>query len=139
MNGASLLQGLSTRDEYKAKRFADRTLGINFGESLVVGRNDATGTDIKKDIKSVGTEELVKHIESGTIIFSEIDAEGTSELEKIAKQRGINGVDKYFIMSESGKGKSGQDHHYAACVIFAMMIRETGQKKRKRLGRSFNA
>lgn len=135
-NGASLLQGLSSRDEYKPKQYSKRIIGVNNGESVVVGRNDTTGNDIKKDVKSVGTEELIRRIEDTEIIFSELDAEGTSELEKIAKQRGINGVDKYFIMSDSGRGKSGSDHHYASCIVFAMMIRDSGGKKKKKLGRS---
>lgn len=138
-NGASLMQGLCTRDEYKTKGYSKRTLGVNFGEGVVVGRNENTNTDIKKDIKSLGTEELVRRIEDKEIIFSELDAEGTNELEKIAKQRGINGVDKYFIMSDSGKGKSGSDHHYASCIVFAMMVRDSNSgKKKKKLGRSFN-
>ena len=137
-NGESLLQGLSSRAEYKSKQYDKRTVGINFGESVVVGRNDVNNADIKKDVKAVGTEELIRRIEDAEIIFSEVDAEGTSELERIGKQKGINGVDKYFIMSDSGKGKSGQDHHYASCIVFAMMIRDVSGKKRKKLGRSFN-
>lgn len=137
LNGASLAQGLQTRDEYKQKQYSRRVIGINFGESVAVGQND-NNQEIKKDVKAVGTEELIRRIEDGLIIFSELDAEGTSELEKIAKQRSINGADKYFIMSDSGKGKSGSDHHFASCIVFAMMIRDSGPKKKKKLGRSFN-
>jgi hypothetical protein len=135
-NGASLLQGLSTREEYKAKRYERRILGFNNSEAIVIGKDENTGNDIKKDSKSVGTEELVKRIEDGEIIFSELDAEGTSELEKIAKQRNLNGVDRFFIMSDTGKGKSTNDHHYASMIVFALMIREAPTKKRKKLGRS---
>lgn len=135
-NGASILQGLSTREQYKHKRYEKRILGFNNSEAIVIGKDENTGHDIKKDSKAVGTEELVKRIESGDIVFSELDAEGTAELERISKQKSIGGVDRYFIMSDSGRGKSNSDHIYAAYIVFGLMIRDTGTKKKKRLGRS---
>lgn len=136
-NGASILQGLSTREQYKHKRYEKRIIGFNNSEAIVVGKDENTGNDIKKDSKAVGTEELVKRIESKDIVFSELDAEGTAELEKIAKQKSIGGVDRYFIMSDTGKGKSTSDHIYAAYIVFGLMIRDTSIQRKKKLGRSF--
>lgn len=129
-NGTSILQGLHTRDEYKGKMFDKRVVGISFNEALIVGRNEETHTDIKKDVKAIGTEELVKRIESGQIIFSELDVEGISELERISKTKTASGADRYFVASENNKGKSAQDHHYASCVVFAMLIRDFRQNKK---------
>lgn len=135
-NGASIMQGLNTRNEYRDKKYNTRVFGYNNSEGILVGRDDE-GKEIKKDAKSVGTEELVKRIEDGYIVFSELDAEGTSELERLGKQKGMNGVDRYFIISDTGKGKSAQDHIYSAYVVFGLMIREyQDTKRKKKLGRS---
>lgn len=136
MNGASLLQGLQSREQYKHKRYDKRILGFNNSEAIVIGRDDERGTDIKKDSKAIGTEELVRRIEQGDLVFSEFDAEGVNELSRISKQKGMNGVDRYFIMSQSGKGKDGSDHIYASLLIWGLMVRETGGKRKKKLGRS---
>lgn len=136
-NGSSLLQGLETREQYKHKGYSKRSFGVNNGESVVIGKNEQTGMDIRKDTKSVATEELVRRIESAELVFSELDAEGTSELERISKQRGINGVDRYFIMSDTGKGKSGSDHHYSSLLTWAMAVRDNAGKRKKKLARSF--
>lgn len=135
-NGASLLQGLQSREQYKHKRYDKRILGFNNSEAIVIGRDDERGTDIKKDSKAIGTEELVRRIEQGDLVFSEFDAEGVNELSRISKQKGMNGVDRYFIMSQSGKGKDSSDHIYASLLIWGLMVRETGGKRKKKLGRS---
>lgn len=135
--GAGIMQGLILRDEYKYKKYDRRIKGFNFSEAIVVGMND-NNQEIKQDAKSFAAEQLVKRIEESNIRFSELDAEGTSELEKIAKQRSMGGVDRYFIMSESGKGKSANDHCFAAYLIFALLTKDLSliKQKKKKLGRS---
>lgn len=135
--GSGVMQGLILRDEYKHKRYAERIKGFNNSEGIVVGMDD-NNQEIKQDAKSYAAENLVKRIEDGNIRFSEIDAEGTSELEKIAKIRSIGGIDRYFIMSDTGKGRGTNDHHFASMLVFALLTKDSHlvrQKKRK-LGRS---
>lgn len=135
-SGAALMQGLCSREEYKHKKFERRISGYNNSEAIVIGKDETTGSDIRKDTKSVGTEELVKRIEEGDLVFSELDAEGTAELEKLAKQKSLNGVDRYFILADSGKGKSSADHIYSSLLIWGLMVRESYGKRKKKLGRS---
>jgi hypothetical protein len=135
-NGGSILQGLHTRAEYRSKGYEHRLVGFNNSENVAVGV-DSSGREIKKDTKSFATELIVKHIQSGYWRFSEFDIEGMNQLERIARQRGINGIDRYFILSEEGRGKSKDDHIYASYIVFALTTREVETLKPKRqLGRS---
>lgn len=135
--GATILQSLVSRAEYKSFKYEQIMQGITFNEHVLVGYNDKN-EELKIDTKSVGAAALVSFVQSKQIVLSEIDAEGISELERIVKQRTISGQDRYFILSEQGKGKSGADHIFASFICFAMAIRDMSfiKKKNKKLGRT---
>ncbi len=130
-NGASILQGLMTRDDYRSKRYKDRVYGYNNTEHIVIGTNEH-GEEIKQDAKGVATELLVKNLQTKRIVFSELDIEAIAELEKLAKQKGVSGIDRYFILSDTGKSRGNEDHVYASYVVFSLLTREPMITKRKK-------
>lgn len=135
-NGASIMQGLQYRDEYKGKQYTQRLQGYIFNESIIMGIGEH-GTELKEDAKSVAAKLLIQKVQNNIIVFSELDAEGVSEIERMAKQRTMTGVDKYFILSETGKGASDNDHIFAAYIVFMLMIREDSfMKPKKKLAKA---
>ena len=134
--GATILQSLCSRPEYKSYQYDKIIKGVTFNEGIVIGYNPA-GLEIKQDTKGLAAQELVLQLQNKQIVLSEIDNEGISELERIAKQRGITGVERYFILSEKGSGASKNDHIFAAYLCFAMLTRDTSVlKKKKKLGKA---
>ena len=127
---------MCSRPEYKSYQYDKIIKGVTFNEGIVIGYNPA-GLEIKQDTKGLAAQELVLQLQNKQIVLSEIDNEGISELERIAKQRGITGVERYFILSEKGSGASKNDHIFAAYLCFAMLTRDTSVlKKKKKLGKA---
>jgi intein/homing endonuclease len=135
--GSSIYQGLLGRDQYKSKKYKDITTPVQFGERIPVG-TDEFGREIIRDTKTVGADELVRFLQAKQIVLSEVDTECISEVERIAKQKNLNGQDRYFILSEQGKGASKNDHIFASLICFCIGIRDMSflRKKKKKLGRS---
>lgn len=136
-NAPAIIQSLMSRAEYKSKQYDKRILGVMFNEHTVLGY-DEKGIEIKGDIKTAAAKELVQFLQGKQIALSEVDSEGLSELERIARQRGISGNDKYFILSENGKGQARADHIFSSFLTFAWAIRDMTyiKNKRKKLGRT---
>jgi hypothetical protein len=61
-------------------------------------------------------------------VFSELDFEAVSELERITKRTTASGADSYYILSETGTGASNNDHIFAAFICWAMVERMTNVK-----------
>ena len=135
-NGSSILQSLRSREEYKGKRYENIIHGVQFGEKLLSGYNERS-EELMKDTKTIGADELIRRLHAKEIVLSELDGEALSQLERIAKQKSINGDIKYFVIGESGKGISANDHIFASFICFAMGIRNLHfMKQRKKLGRA---
>lgn len=135
--GAGILQGLISRPEYKPWKYSNIMQGITFNEHIVVGY-DSNNQEIKDDAKTVGASALVQQLQTHQIVMPEVDNEGISEIERIAKQKGMNGRDKYFILSEKGNGQARNDHIFASFICFAMGTRDLSylKQKKKKLGKS---
>lgn len=135
--GATILQSLLSRPEYKPFKYQNILEGITFNENIIIGY-DSNNTEIKEDTKTVGANALVQQLQAHQIVLSEVDNEGISEIERIARQKGMNGRDRYFILSESGRGQARSDHIFASLICFAMSIRDMSylKNRKKRLGRS---
>lgn len=134
-NGAAIVHGLMHRQDYRGKHYDKRVIGVHFNENIITGYDDK-GTELKIDAKSYAAEELVRLIVDGFLIFSEIDQEGLSEIERISKKRSINGKNTYYILSEKGSGESREDHIFASFICFVLGIKGTVEyNSRKKIGK----
>jgi hypothetical protein len=131
------MQSLVHREEYKARNYADRILPVQFGEKITIGFN-TEGEELGQSTKSFGAQQLVIMLQQGTLRLSEIDHEGTSELERITKQRSPLGQDQYYILSDRGNGKAVSDHIFASMICYTVAVRDTSflKKKKRKLGKS---
>ena len=80
-----------------------------------------------QEAKSFAATELARiihYIVTGKLVFSEIDNEGLSQMERVAKKKSMNGRDTYFVMSETGNGVSDDDHIFASFICFTLATRE---------------
>jgi hypothetical protein len=120
--GSTIFQSLSTRDQYKRKKYSERIIPINFGDLIAVA--DVNGDVINAPIKTQAGIDLTIAVEQQTIAFSEFDTEGINELERLAKQRSPNGYDRYFIINTRGTSKADDDHIFASYVCFLTALRK---------------
>ncbi len=132
--GAGIVQSLKTRPDYASMSYSKRLVPVQFNERISVGV--VGDTDVSESFKAWGTQELVKNIYSGELVFSEVDAEGISQLERLARQRRASGAMHYYITSAKGVGESADDHIYASYLCFIAALREPAQEKQPQsLGR----
>jgi hypothetical protein len=130
-NGAAIVHGLMHRDDYKGKQYDKRVIGVQFSEQIVVGYDDQNN-ELTQDAKSYAAEELAKLIHEGVLVFSEIDQEGISQMERITKKKLLNGKNQYFILTDNGRSKSDDDHIFASYICFVLGIRSAPQIDIKR-------
>jgi hypothetical protein len=132
--GAGIVQSLKTRPDYASMSYSKRLVPVQFNERISVGV--VGDTDVSESFKAWGTQELVKNIYSGELVFYEVDAEGISQLERLARQRRASGAMHYYITSAKGVGESADDHIYASYLCFIAALREPAQEKQlQSLGR----
>lgn len=134
-NGAAMMHNLIHGAEYAGRKYDKRIIGIQFSEKILAGYDDQ-GEEMTQDAKGFAASELAKIIQHGNLIFSEIDHEGISEIERVAKKRSMSGRDLYFVMSDTGNGASEDDHIFASYICFALAVREEPLNTNlKKLGR----
>lgn len=129
--GIGLTQDLESSRFPKAKRYSKRLYGVRFADYLDHGENSA-GVPMKIQAKSMAGQELARIITEGGLIFSEVDMEGISQIERVAYQRRGDGTNQYFVISERGTGKSTDDHIFASYVVFVLMLLTTTLLKPKK-------
>jgi hypothetical protein len=134
--GAGIVQSLLTREDYAGTKYAERVVSVLFNERVPVGRTD-DDSELTEVFRSWGSKELARIIAEGQLVFSEIDVEGISQLERLTRQKRITGNDNYFIMSERGSGASDDDHIFASylCFIYGQRSRQQVIIESVRLGR----
>src|SRR5215216_3673942 len=122
-NGAAMMHNLINGDEYKGKSYEKRIMGIQFKENVLAGYDDE-GEELFQDAKGYAANDLAKTIQEGKLVFSEVDNEGLSQMERIAKKKNMSGRDQYFVLSDKGNGVDEDDHIFASYVCFVLGIRE---------------
>jgi hypothetical protein len=123
-NGGAMMHNLMYGDQYKGHGYDKRCYGILFKENIIAGYDD-DGEELIQESKSYAATELARIIQEGRLIFSEVDNEGISQMERIAKKKSMTGRDIYFVMSDKGSGVDDDDHVFAAYICFILGIRET--------------
>jgi len=120
--GAGILQSLKTRPEYASFDYSTRMEGVQFNEKVNVASFD-NNVEITESFKAWATNEMIKYISNGFLVFSEIDAEGVSQLERVARQKRTSGHMHYYVVSPRGHGESTDDHIYASYLCFIGALR----------------
>jgi len=120
--GAGIMQSLRTRPEYSSFDYETRMEGVQFNEKVNIASLD-NNLEITESFKAWATGELIKYIASGFLVFSEIDAEGVSQLERVARQKRTSGHMHYYVVSTRGHGESNDDHIYASYLCFVGALR----------------
>lgn len=119
--GIGIMQDLMSDRFQKGKKYESRIQGVRFNDQIEVGE-DSDGNALKIQTKSFAGQQLAKMIAEHELIFSEIDAEGVSQLERVAYQRNIDGTTRYFVLSEKGTGVAKEDHIFASYVVFTICL-----------------
>lgn len=128
-NGSAMMHNLMYGEEYKGKHYDKRIIGVQFKENVLSGY-DEEGEELFQEAKSFAATQLAKIIQEGKLRFSEIDNEGLSQMERVAKKKSMAGRDIYFVLSEKGASKSGgvgvdeDDHILASYICFTLASRE---------------
>lgn len=127
--GIGLTQDLAARFP-KHKKYLKRIVGVQFNQMLITGE-DAEGNALRAQGKSLAGIELARMVTEGMLRFSELDIEGTDQLQRVSYQRRADGTNQYFITSERGVGKSDNDHIFASYLVFVLMLLTTALQKPK--------
>jgi hypothetical protein len=128
-NGASIMHNMMYGETYKGRNYEKRFMGVQFKENVLAGYDD-NGEELFQEAKSFAATELARIIQDGKLRFSEVDNEGLSQMERVAKKKSMNGRDTFFVISEkgaSGKGGVGadeDDHIFASFICFTLASRE---------------
>jgi len=122
--GIGVMQDLHSERYAKSKNYIKRATGVRFNDNLITGTL-ANGMDLKTQAKSFAGQELARMVIEGELIFSELDYVGISQLERVAYQRRADGTNQYFVLSETGNGKSKDDHIFASYVVFTLTLLNT--------------
>jgi hypothetical protein len=123
--GSSMMHNLMYGDTYKGRGYEKRFMGVQFAEKIVSGYDDE-GVELMQDSKSFAATELARIIQDGILRFSELDNEGLSQMERVAKKKSINGKDTFFVISEKGLGGRGgngadeDDHIFSSYICFTL-------------------
>lgn len=135
--GTQILHSFLYREDYKTADYANTIVPVQFNERIAVGY-DTEGKELTVSTKTLGAGLLVQQLQQGSIVLSQMDFELVSELERITKQRSLNGDDRYFILSDKGNGASTEDHNFASMICFCIATRDLSfqKRKRKKLGRT---
>lgn len=128
-----MVQSFTYRPEYAHGRYISRIVPINFAEAVNVADPEKEET-INVPFKTYAGNQLAQIIESGGLAFSELDSEGISQIERIAKQKSPSGVDRFFIMSDKGTGVSTDDHIFASYITFMGALNAADAPTVKKLG-----
>lgn len=122
-NGASIMHNLMYGDTYKGRGYDKKFMGVQFKENVLAGYGD-DGEELFQEAKSFAATQLARIIQESRLVFSEIDYEGISQMERVAKKKTMNGRDQYFVMSETGNSVDEDDHIFASFICFTLATRE---------------
>lgn len=142
-NGASIMHNMMYGENYKGRNYDKRFMGVQFKENVIAGYDDE-GEELMQEAKSFAATELARIIQEGRLRFSEIDNEGISQMERVAKKKSINGRDTFFVLSDktgsnrsSGPSVDEDDHIFASFICFTLASREEVLNPHtKKLGRA---
>ncbi len=120
--GKSLYHNFINDERYKGKDFTERMVAVEFGGTVVVGK-DEEGNDLKERVKQFSATKLQQMANNHEICFSRRDEDLITELERVTYHRTPSGNVIYKAMTPGGSDR-GSDHNFAALLCFAMVLFE---------------
>ena len=121
-NGSSIVHNLTNdKEKYDTDWYQGIIKPVQNNENLLMGI-DPEGEELYRDTKSVACYTLIELIEQKELVFSELDFEGVSQLERMVKQKTQHGRERFYILSKSGQGAETDDHIFASYVTFAASL-----------------
>ena len=114
-SGKSVIQHLTTDDQYLTKNYKHKVFPVEFGGKTSIGFDD-NGEEIFIKTKQFGMQKLQSIVNNKDLIFSQQDDDMISELERTRYTRTEAGNIQYSVESFSGKENRGEDHNTAALV-----------------------
>lgn len=117
--GKSVRQHLLQDKEYLSKDYEKRIVQIDFSSWLVLGIG-ADGNEVKSKTKPFVTSVLQDYSNNHKVIYSTMDMDMVSELERMTYSKSPNGEITYRTLTDKG-GKRGEDHFTSAllCLVGA--------------------
>lgn len=119
--GIPLIQDLMSSRFNRSRQYEQKIFGVRFSDMVHAGY-DNNGNELRIMAKSYGGQELARIIQDHQLLFSELDAEGLSQMERVAYQKQADGSNRYFVLSDKGAGKSKDDHIFASLLVFMIAL-----------------
>jgi hypothetical protein len=110
--GKPVVQFLLADDKYKERNFNEKIVPINFASSITFGVDDE-GNDLKTRAKEFAVRNLQQLTNTKKIVFSRLDEELITELERTTFTKSVNGNVTFRTFTEKG-GARGSDHNMSA-------------------------
>lgn len=116
--GKVVIQNLINAGEYLKQQFGSRLVPIDFNTSISVGF-DHNGEEMKERAKIYAMQKLQEMTNNHGILYSSVDEEVITELERTVYTRTASGNIVYKTLSDRG-GKHGDDHNLASLISFVL-------------------
>lgn len=121
-SGMSTLHHLQNDNDYIHKNYTKRLIPIDFSSSISLGF-DSEGKEIKNKTKPFSVSALQDYSNNQKIIYSTMDLEMVTELERMTYSKSVSGDITYKTLTVRG-GKRGEDHFTSAllCGVLAYYL-----------------
>jgi len=120
--GINTIHHLQNDIDYVHKNYLKKLIPVDFSSSVILG-TDSDGTELKSKTKPFAVSVLQDYVNNHKIIFSTMDVETVTELERMTYSKSITGEITYRTLTIKG-GKRGEDHFTSAllCATLAYYL-----------------
>ena len=131
-SGKAVIQHLLNDEKYRARKFNDILIPVNFASTITIGR-DEENKEIKVRAKEFGVPYLQELTNTHKIVYPTRDEDLITELERTTYTKSASGRLTFRTFTEGG-GLRGGDHNLAAYLsafIAYYLVNEYGQIQQK--------
>lgn len=113
--GISLIQHLMEHEDYAHKKYKEIIEPVDFSTWTVIGI-DGDGQELKQKTKPLAVSILQDYTNNHRIVYSSMDVELITELERMTYTRSPSGDISYHTFTSRG-GMRGEDHFTSALLV----------------------
>lgn len=128
--GIGIMQDLTSQRFSSRNNYEKKIFGANFAANIE--KETVMDVKVRTSAKSAAGEELASLVANGEMVFSELDYAALSQLERVSYVKRPDGSNQYFVLSETGKGKSSDDHIFASYIVFILTVGNLTAKRNKK-------
>ena len=132
-SGVAVIQTLMEHPDFSKKDYKNRVIPVDFSSLTVLGI-DADGEEIKSKTKPFAVSILQDYSNNHKIMYSSMDLELVTELERMTYTKTPTGEIVYRTMTARG-GKRGEDHFTSALLCGIMAYYSTKESLNLRRNR----